>query len=206
MAFPPKLRPRRSDLAFVLTKFATIALVAVQLLYTGRSIWQFSGSGDLMDMATFSLYTTRLFDLVAFVPTFLACYLRPATLRRWSLAIGLLCGLDFSLTVAILIRIHTFFDETRAAAMKVLASVDVAITCVMMVIQAIYLGKPWFSYGPADYDEPVVRPETLHAESEGDSAPLVRMAQESRVRSSTCALPFLAQIGPQHTRPFLFSI
>lgn len=188
MAFLPTLRPRRFDYAFVFIRLGTISFVGAQLGQISSNIRDYSSSRDMTDIAIFALYTARLFNLAAFVPTFLACYLRPATLRRWSLAIGILCGINFGSTVAIQTRV----PET----MKSMASYDVAMAFLMMVIQAIYLGIPWLSYGSADYDEPVLRPETLNAGFEDDSVPLDRNAQESRVRSFKCSLPSLPQIGP----------
>lgn len=172
MAFLPKLRPRRSDLAFLFIRFLTIGLVVAQLWFIGRDIPDFSRSGDTLDTTAIGLYTAKLFNLVALVPTVMACYLRPATLRRWSLSIGMLCGIDIGLSVAIQICV----TSTTAFGL--------AMACVTMVVQAIYIGIRWFSYWPADYDEPILRLETLNAESEGNSAPLVRKTPEYKVRSS----------------------
>lgn len=190
MAFLPKLRPRRSVYAFVMIRLFTFVTVSAQLLLIGIIIRQFTGSGDTMDTTIFALYTTRLFNLAAFLPTFLACYLRPATLRRWSLALGLLCAINFGPAVVIRTRIPEDFGAKHGSSM------DLAFAGLMMVAQVIHLGVPWLSYGPAEYDEPVLRPETLNAEFEDDSVPLDRKAQESKVRSLTCSLPCLPQLGP----------
>lgn len=155
-------------------RLSTIVLVVAQLYCIGREIPYLSRSGDIVDITTFSLYIARLFNLVAFVPTLLACYLRPATLGRWSLAIGLLCGIDIGLTAAIQARVGGT------------VGLEIFLACLMMVIQAIYIGIRWFAYGPADFDEPVLKLEISSAESEGDSKLLDRNAQQSKVRYSTC--------------------
>lgn len=193
MACLPNLRPRRSDVAFHVVRFLTIALVVLQFYFIGRETPDLSTSGDI---TTLALYTARMVNLVALVPTVLACYLRPATLRRWSLAIGLLCGINIGLSVAIKTYVKAFTTYEDAC---------VTVACLVMVVQAIYIGIRWFSYGPADYDEPVLRLETLNSESEGDSAPVERNSWESRVQSPTCAVLYLAQRRSYHPPPPLSS-